>query len=202
MCVVTRHLSTMHCRRRINESADGGRATRVPPKAQDEEANDRLAHQTRPGSARITSARRPLPLFVAEHIHSRSLHRHMHHHLIASCSPDLLTVHYRTGLLKNRKRTPRTHRRQYTPLSWLEAMQLICFPSVMAVCAPVYRCIIFRLAVHVSHGHIAVRPPVSIIPLSGWYLILIGRLTSLSMCVCLYTDRGVGRRGVREEHLP
>ena len=53
----------------------------------------------------------------------------------------------------------------------------------------------FRLVVHVSRGHIAVCPPVYTTPVSGWHLIVIGRLTSLPMFMHAHQPRrGVTRR--------
>ena len=176
----------MHCRRRISGTAGRGCATRVPPATLEEVR--RLAAQTRHGSAHTTSASRPLSLFIVEHIHRRPLHRHILHQMIASCSPDWLAMHCRTGLLKNRKRTTRTHRRQYTPLSWTEALQLIGLHPPWPSVHPYTDAFYFRLVVHVSRGHIAVCPPVYTTPVCGWHLIVIGRLTPLPMFMHAFTE--------------
>ena len=104
-------------------------------------------------------------------------------------------MHCPTGLLKGRKRTTRTHRRQYTPLSWIEARPLTSSPSVISICAPVFSALYIRMVVHASHGHIAVCPLVSITSVSGGHLIAIGRLIPLSMFVPAHRPRhGVTRR--------
>ena len=94
-----------------------------------------------------------------------------------------LTTHDRTGLLKNRKRTTRTHRRQYVPLSWVEAWHV---PDSLSV-AHTYTCIVY----HAISEHTTIQPIMS--PACALMVRLYNTCTPPAV---------LGRRVCPEEHLP
>ena len=114
----------------------------------------------RPGRANMVQVR-PLVFVYAVHCHSALPHIYIYRdtHCIDGSTLDVhrvtlwtLATHDCTGLLKNRKRTTRTHRRQYTPLSWIEACHVPDSPSVTHTYTIVY---------HATYEHITVHPIVS-----------------------------------------
>ena len=103
----------MHHRRRLVSSTEGCQATRSPPEADE----GRLAKQARHGSATY-----PLYVMSTAHAHTRPCSRLYIPALMSTLYPPVsIITKCRTGLLQGRKRAPRAHRLQYTPLSWVEA---------------------------------------------------------------------------------
>ena len=103
----------MHHRRRLVSSTEGCQTTRSPPEADE----GRLAKQARHGSATY-----PLYVMSTAHAHTRPCSRLYIPALMSTLYPPVsIITKCRTGLLQGRKRAPRSHRLQYTPLSWVEA---------------------------------------------------------------------------------
>ena len=104
-----------------------------------------------------------------------------------------LTTHDRTGLLKNRQRTTRTHRRQYVPLSWVEAWHVSDSLSVTHT----YTCVVY----HAIYEHTTIQPIVS--PACALMVTLLLPIDSLHILYNTCIPPAVlGRRVDPEEHLP
>ena len=63
----------------------------------------------------------PSRLYLVVYTHTRPVHVHASTFAVVRGRSAWYPISCHTGLLKGRKRQSRTHRRQYTPMSWIEA---------------------------------------------------------------------------------